>query len=212
MQRYRPLDGRTIFAMIAVGLAIFAAFASDLTGLAFAGDESDVALMMTGGLGLVQFFSFVLAAIAVCVWMHCAASNLRAFGNPYLNFTPGGSVGWWFVPFANFVKPFQAMSEIVRASDPAGLGQGFASDPTALLGFWWATWIGSNVIANVSMRIDDAEVSSTVSLLSSLLWTVAGVLLIMIMRRVTAHQAEVDRRLQPAVPVPYAPYRGPGGY
>lgn len=208
---YRPLSFRTTFVMITVSFAVLTAFASDFVGLATAGDESDETLLLNGGLGLFQFGAAVLAAIAVCVWMYRAAANLRAFGNPYLNYTPGWSVGWWFVPFANLVKPFQAMSEIVNASDPGNLGgDGYpAPPPTGLLGGWWAAWITSNVVANVSMRIDDAGVSASISLISSVAWAVAAGLLFVIVRRVDASQAECDRRLmQNASNVPAAPYRG----
>ncbi len=219
-EMYRSLGWRTIFATIAVALAVVTAFGSDLVSLAFAGDESDGALLAIGAGGLAQFGAVVVSVTAVCMWMHCAATNLRAFGNPYLNFTPAGSVGWWFVPFANFVKPFQAMREIVNASDPSTLtvdgilGSMPAPSPAGMLSLWWGAWIGSNLIANVSSRIDDPVLSGSVSLVSSMLWAVAGVLLVLLMRRVEAHQAECDRRLRrepmPA-PAPY-PYRAPGAF
>lgn len=203
---YRPLASRAIFAAVAVGLAILMAFASDCASLVTVGDTSDVAVLFVAAVGLGQLLTAILAAIAVCVWMHCAASNLRAFGHQYLQFSPAGAAGWWFVPFANLVKPYQAMSEIVRTSDPARLGDGYgATAPTGSVGIWWGAWIASNLVANVSMRIDDPQVSSMISLVSSGLWLVAGALLITMMRSVTDHQAECDRRLQagPAAPTPY---------
>lgn len=196
-----------MFATIAIVLAVLSAFASDFVSLSTAGDESDGVVLMNAGLGLCQFGAAVLAAIAVCVWMHCAASNLRVFGHQGLQFSPAGAAGWWFVPFANLVKPYQAMSEIVRRSEPSSLSDGYwATSSNGTLSVWWGTWIASNVIANVSMRIDDPGTSAGVSLVSSMCWAVAGALLVMTMRQVEASQDECDRRLRAALP-PVVPYR-----
>lgn len=196
-----------MLATIAVALAVVTAFASDVVGLATAGDESDGTVLLNAGLGLCQFGAAVLGAIFVCVWMHCAASNLRVFGHRGLQFSPAGAAGWWFVPFANLVKPYQAMSEIVRRSEPSSLSDGYwSASSTGTLGLWWGAWIASNVIANVSMRIDDAGTSSAISLVSSMCWAVAGALLVMNMRRVEENQDECDRRLRATLP-PVVPYR-----
>lgn len=60
----------------------------------------------------------VLTLIAWWRWQLRAAHNLRAFsGRPY-RFTPGWTIGWHFIPIFNFFKPYQAMKEIFKASDP----------------------------------------------------------------------------------------------
>ena len=43
--------------------------------------------------------------------------NVRALGANDLSISPGWSAGWFFVPFANLVKPFVAVREIWNASD-----------------------------------------------------------------------------------------------
>ena len=57
-------------------------------------------------------------AIAWCVWQHRAHANLWAFARSGLRFTPGWAVGWWFVPIASLWKPFEAVRELWKASDP----------------------------------------------------------------------------------------------
>ena len=206
---YRSLSVRTMLATIAIALAVLTACASDVVGLATAGDGSDGVVWLSAGLGLCQFGAAVLGAIFVCVWMHCAASNLRVFGHRGLQFTPAGAAGWWFVPFANLVKPYQAMREIVGRSEPSSLSDGYwSTSSSGTVSIGWGAWIASNVIANVSMRIDDPGTSAGVSLVSSMCWAVAGVLLVTTMRHVEASQDECDRRLRAALP-PVAPYRSP---
>ena len=58
------------------------------------------------------------SAVAWCVWQHRAHANLRAFARSGLRFTPGWAVGWWFVPIASLWKPFEAVRELWKASDP----------------------------------------------------------------------------------------------
>ena len=53
-----------------------------------------------------------------CVWIRRANVNADALVASGMEFTPGWAVGWFFVPFANLYKPYQAMAEIYRASDP----------------------------------------------------------------------------------------------
>jgi hypothetical protein len=56
--------------------------------------------------------------------------------------TPGWCVGWYFVPFANLVRPVQVMSEIWRASDPeSGEGAWISSRSTPLLALWWGPYL-----------------------------------------------------------------------
>lgn len=80
-----------------------------------------------------------LAALATAVvvsrWIYRANSNARALGARGMAFTPGGAVGWYFVPIANLWKPYQAMREIWKASaGPLGWQRRPVS---ALLPCWW---------------------------------------------------------------------------
>ena len=47
---------------------------------------------------------------------HRANYNARQLGAADMRFTPGWAVGWHFIPIAWFWKPYQAMTEIWRAS------------------------------------------------------------------------------------------------
>jgi Domain of unknown function (DUF4328) len=96
---------------------------------------------------LVELFGFVLTAIAFLMWTHRAYRNLPALGARNLETSPGWAVGWYFVPIANLVKPYSATVEIVRHSDPDGIGVNARASSTAIVGFWWAAYLISGVIA-----------------------------------------------------------------
>jgi hypothetical protein len=90
------------------------------------------------------------AAIAFLMWRHRIQRNLRgALGVAGLEYTPGWTVGWWFVPIANLWKPKQVMDEAWRASDPSSAAgsrgwAGRSTNPT--IGWWWAMWIVSFLV------------------------------------------------------------------
>src|SRR5262245_30821004 len=48
-------------------------------------------------IGTVQL-AFALEWVLFLIWVYKSSSNVWAFGVPYLQYTPGWSVGWFFVP------------------------------------------------------------------------------------------------------------------
>jgi hypothetical protein len=72
------------------------------------------------GVSLLQLLIFIATAVAFLMWLHRAYRNLPALGATRLDTTPGWAVGYFFIPFANLVKPFQAVREIWHESAPGG--------------------------------------------------------------------------------------------
>ncbi len=56
------------------------------------------------------------------MWLFRTYKNLEPLGSENIRFTPGWSVGWWFIPFANLVMPFKAVRGVWSESDPATVG------------------------------------------------------------------------------------------
>jgi hypothetical protein len=57
----------------------------------------------------------LMALALLILWMNRTYQGLVARDAPGLHGSPGGAVGWWFVPIANFYKPFQYLREMWRA-------------------------------------------------------------------------------------------------
>jgi len=81
----------------------------------------------------------LLSAIPVAMWIYRAHANLDAADLPGLEYTPGWSVGWFFIPFASLWKPFSAMRELWNASHGA-VGD-YSETAPALLWVWWLCWV-----------------------------------------------------------------------
>ena len=86
-------------------------------------------------------------AVLVSKWIYRANCNARALGASEMAFTPGGAVGWYFVPIANLWKPYQAMREIWQASmSPSGWRR---QQVSVLVPCWWLLGILGSSTAGV---------------------------------------------------------------
>ncbi len=71
--------------------------------------------------GLLYVVAYIVTAITFLRWIHRANLNCHGFGAEGMKFTPGWSIGYYFIPILNFFKPYQAMKEIWKVStNPVG--------------------------------------------------------------------------------------------
>jgi len=106
------------------------------------------AYIVPGGLiGLVQAGVQLALIILFCIWIPRANRNARALGATGMRFTPGWSVGWYFIPIMNLFRPYQAMKEIWVASVPSDATPRQRRAGSPLLGWWWALWLVSGAAA-----------------------------------------------------------------
>lgn len=82
----------------------------------------------------------VLASIAVLlVWLFRAKKKLIAAGMVDAEYSPGFSVGCFFIPLVNLVMPFQAVRELWKASQNPSDWKRCPS--SQIVGWWWAFWL-----------------------------------------------------------------------
>lgn len=132
---------------------------------------------------------FITSAILVSTWIYRAHANLRAANLDGLEFTPGWSVGWFFVPVVNLFKPFQAMRELWNCSH--GQSDGFAQETPPELAPWWGCYVIGGFFDNMSTRIHlGDEAAYVLNCIGLLLLLGSGWFLLQIVRKVT--RAQVD--------------------
>jgi Domain of unknown function (DUF4328) len=143
--------------------------------------------------GLCQVAIFIVSGIAILRWIHRANGNARRLGAVGMQFTPGWSVGWYFIPIANLWKPYQAMKEIWQAS--ASPGDWVGQRVPTLLPTWWAIWLVANVLGNASSRlslsadgIGELLVGNIVTLLSDVSGILLALIFLAIVKRITVFQ------------------------
>ena len=157
-------------------------------------------------------FLLLGTAIAWCIWQHRGQRNLRELGRTQLRFTPGWAVGWWFVPVASLFKPFQSVRELWKASEPTGDRSAWpASSTWPLIGWWWACWITSNLLAWVVRGLRSGQDLHTIVagdywwMASIGLSIVAAILAILIVRSVIERQTELMALVSPVTAIPFMP-------
>lgn len=198
-----PLSGHSLFLRVLLGLNIALLIIAVLGGvfdyhtysnLPADADHleylftSDIVVMV---IGLLQVLMAVTLGITFLSWIYRINKNLHALSWDEMQFTPGWSIGWYFIPIANLFKPYQAMKEIWEV---AHRGE---SSGQPLLGWWWGLWIVSSILANVAIRLtlsDGTEVQDQLN--ATLAYIVSdgldialnGVSLMMVTRIARAYQ------------------------
>lgn len=184
-----------LYVHLAVGLFFGLANAVTLTELSrldptspvVGGLSSDLLLLASAVLYLL---AFVVSGFLILKWTYRVNRNAHAFASG-LSTSPPWSVGWYFIPFASLWKPYQALSETWRAS--AAPERWRSGETPSLFPWWWGLWIASNVLGNLSWRlpqttIGERQLSTSVDLVALLIEAPLSLVLIQIVRRLTAAQ------------------------
>lgn len=136
----------------------------------------------------------VVTIITFCVWIFRMNKNLEVLGAADLRFSPGWAVGWFFIPIANLWKPYQAMSDLWRASKAPDSWHDV--ERGSVLPWWWAFWLVSNAVSNgvfrLSLKAETLEqlISlSAISMLSCVLDILATILAYILIRQIYKSQA-----------------------
>jgi hypothetical protein len=101
--------------------------------------------------GLCQIVIGVTTMILFAMWIYRANFNSRALGARNMKFSPGWSVGYYFIPIANLWRPYQAMKEIWQTSkNPAAWEN---EKRGAILPWWWFFFLVEGILNNASFRM-----------------------------------------------------------
>jgi predicted Zn finger-like uncharacterized protein len=92
--------------------------------------------------GVIQTVAFIIVGITFLRWIYRTNTNLGKLSGQPMRFSPGWSVGWYFIPVACWFKPYQAMKEIWERSHKN------QSDTGSILGLWWAFWLISTFLSD----------------------------------------------------------------
>jgi hypothetical protein len=125
-------SGVTMFAPTGEGVNVYSRLLAVVLGLAVV---------------LMSLF-FLLAAVPVAIWIYRAHANLREAGLGELAYSPGWTVGSYFVPLVNFVIPFRAMRELHNRSHGEDPWQAHA--PVADVSSWWSCHLAAGLVLAVA--------------------------------------------------------------
>jgi len=174
-------------------------------GIEYTMEEATRAFSRGNVIGVLQMLLFIGTAVAFLIWLHRAYKNLPSLGQRHFRFTPGWAVGFYFIPFLNLFRPFQAMRELWHGSEPGHWEpdeppdgaeiQGRTVTPP-LVGWWWALFCISGVISNFAVRLSladsaaSAQTSAVLMVISDLLTIPSALVTILLVGRLTRWQRE----------------------
>ena len=212
VRTYQPADGwfKTLVALLAInGLLEFATMWAlwlelellkrwgQFTAAEAEANDSRVQLVF-----VLELIVSIAYFVVLLLWLRRGNHNARALGSKGMEFTPGWIIGWWFVPFANLVKPYQAVRELWLAS-VGGRDWKMGANP-GLLPFWWAAWLISSVVSTFAGRrreealVDAESIASNDHLLvaAAALTLVSLVLTYLVVSGIRALQEARHKRIQ----------------
>ena len=164
-----------------------------------AATRNDDRQAIVGGL---YFVAYAATAVAFCAWIYRASANLAALGVAHQRFSPGWSVGWWFVPVMSWFRPYQVMKELWKGSHPGIDSPGPAvSDVSVprMLGEWWAAFLVSVWLARPFVlggeTIDELIRADFLGIASDGVLIAAGIMVLWLVGRITSNQTKKHVRL-----------------
>ncbi|MFH5802752.1 DUF4328 domain-containing protein [Alienimonas sp. DA493] len=118
--------------------------------------DADSMSVAVGAAAILAVLIFLVTAICFLCLTYRAGANAHTLA-PRVQYAAGWAVGWYFVPFLNLVRPYQAMAEYFRASRPrseGGVPEHWQDNRVpGLLRVWWGLWLLGGVLGQVSARM-----------------------------------------------------------
>jgi Domain of unknown function (DUF4328) len=151
--------------------------------------SSDDFVSATSTFQLVAFFTIVVVWL---IWFRRAYVNAARSGGGQMRFSKGWTIGAWFVPFLNLVRPKQIADDIWRAGDSNSTEPFYKRSVPALLHWWWALWLIAGIAGNVAVRmlfsadtLADQKDAATVAMASDILSVGLDLLTVVVVWRIT---------------------------
>lgn len=189
MHQYKDPGGPTRAAVAALSVYMVLDLVSASLMLAFPPDPVELALRDL--VPALDFLVLIACFILVGRWIYRSSANAHAVGQE-VSIKPGWAVGWYFVPFANLVMPYQAMRETWDSShEAAGLEE---ERDTALLPTWWGLWLVTNIVSNISAWGSGiGEAPTSLGLTANLVAALLNVPLCLVLIRIARRLSRVQR-------------------
>lgn len=154
--------------------------------------SDNLAISALALVAFVVWFGTLLGAIVFfCMWLHRIIRNMPSLGAPDPRWSPARAVVYCFIPFVWFVHPLWSVLDAWRGADASrrwlDRGTRRTLGAPGLLAPWWATWLIGNYVTNIGARFNGSA-GVVLDVMGSANQIAAAVLLVMVIREVTARQ------------------------
>lgn len=157
-----------------------------------AGDSNDLRQVIVFW---VQATTYVITAFLILKWVYRANANVHELGATNMTYSPAMSVIWFFVPIMGLWKPYQAMSQIWKASDEPVNWKSAKDHP--VVGIWWGLWMAtvftgftSLVLANRANDLSSAVEANLVEIMFDFTTITSTLAMLVMIKRI--HLAQLQ--------------------
>jgi len=137
----------------------------------------------------VTLLALLFAGVLFMAWSGRARRNLANLPGAAPAYTPGWTIGAWFIPLANLIMPVLVIADIAKHSTP---DQGTQRRLKRLVWVWWGCYlahmIGSYAFATAIAAESDPEVYGAIEFVVASVYASAAVLVILVMVAVNRAQ------------------------
>lgn len=202
---YRPVGGIALWTVIMLTICLVMCFLAAMFELAQAvGGITPRLHEINQVIDQIQQFSYLPCFVLFSVWVYGVCANADWFSARSLPTSPGWAVGYFFVPILWYFKPYQALRDAWKASDPAwDLSQNPRAWQTApnspLVVWWWTLWIIAGTlgvgISTYAAFVEGTSIGEMAEFLSDALSAGSAAAAIGLVRALNARQEEKYRKL-----------------
>jgi hypothetical protein len=174
-------------------------------------DELEGADTFSALTALPNLFLYIAAAVAFLTWLWRARVNSELTrGAAEHRRARGWVIGGWICPVVNLWFPFQIVDDVHRTSSPRPM------QSNGLVVGWWIAFLAGQIIDRILMgaylqkdiTAENLLMTANFSTASSAVTVISGVLVILVVKRVSEWQSAPAPR-SPFVEVPYPPVVDP---
>jgi len=143
-----------------------------------ASDDAEASDFRRSVIAIAYIIVYVISGVLTLKWVYRSNNNVRALGENDLKITPRWAVGWFFVPFANLWKPYEAMFEIWIHSK--SLSNKFINNKNSIVINWWGLCLASQLTTRLAINHFEESEEVIELMNSSLIYMFSDVLEILL--------------------------------
>lgn len=177
----------TLTAFPLVNAAGYSSFLADITA-----NNRDVLNALIAS-SLVYRLVYLFCIVMTSWFLFRATRNLNTVAPDQLGTSPHFAWLWFFIPFANFYKPYQTVSDIDRVTKTT-IGVGKTSN--SIIMTWWVIFIASVFIGATDIRLPFAnwyKLGLALDVISGVLAIAAAILFIRVTHEIAKNQQHLGQ-------------------
>lgn len=97
-------------------------------------------------IGFINMGNIVITSLIFLKWNYRICRNAHYFSSESQRHKPGWAVGFYFVPFANLIYPFQAIKDALTTFIIQNQMDEYNDDRTSPVFVWWIVWIIGGIL------------------------------------------------------------------